>query len=336
MEELNKTTNQALSPKSSRGKAWWWLAIITVLIVAGYFAYKYYNNNFREKASDDQQNPKEITEKTSWQTGELVIPGNFADADVVKLDDGSYRIYFATEPEIENFRGQIYSSTSKDGINWAQEEGSRIENAAFPDVIKLPDNSWRMYFQKAGEIKSAISSDGLKFTEESGVRISDEESGYTLDNVAAGSTIIMDDDSYLMVYRGTINTPYETTEKIPNQTTQIYFYATSEDGLNFSKKGIAIDSRNETLFGLADGGDLVKWDDGELRVYFWSYNGVYHVVFSDGVFSTLPIFDYSNNTDSKNKFSPNPPSDPSLIKISESWFMYYGEHTKGIYYVKLQ
>ena len=106
-------------------------------------------------------------------------------------------------------------------------------------------------------------------------------------------------------------------------------------GLNFIKKGLALDSRNDTLNGLADGGELVNWTDSQLRLYFWSYKGIYHLTYSDGKFSTEPVFDFTNNTDTKVKFAPNPPGDPTLIKINKTWHLYYGQHTKGIYYATL-
>jgi len=240
-------------------------------------------------------------------------------------------MYYSVEPEVPGNNLEIYSSVSTDGINWTQEEGIRKTMATFPDVVKLPDGTWRMYFQNAGVIKSAVSSNGLSWTDEPGVRISKNESGYDLENVGAQGTIRLDDGTYIMAYRGTINKPYQTTEKIPNKDTHVYFWATSKDGLTFGKKGLAIDSRNETLLGAVDGAEWVKWDDGQSRIYFWSYAGVYHVTYQDNSFSQ-PVFDFTNNKDPMAKFSPNPPGDPTIMKINGKWFMYYGQHTKGIYY----
>ena len=76
-------------------------------------------------------------------------------------------------------------------------------------------------------------------------------------------------------------------------------------------------------------------DNGELRVYFCSYAGVYHIIYKDSTFSEQ-VFDFTNNQDGMVKFSPDPPADPTLAKINGKWFMYYGQHTKGIYYAALK
>lgn len=52
--------------------------------------------------------------------------------------------------------------------------------ATFPDVIKLADGRFRMYFQNAGVIKSAISTDGLTWQDEAGTRIDKTENGFNL------------------------------------------------------------------------------------------------------------------------------------------------------------
>ena len=98
---------------------------------------------------------------------------------------------------------------------------------------------------------------------------------------------------------------------------------------------MAIDSRNETLMGFSDGAELVKWDDQELRVYFWSYTGIYHSIYKNEKFSEAE-FDFINSNNPNQKFPQNPPGDPTLAKIGSKWFMYYGQHTKGIYYATLE
>lgn len=314
----------------------WTVIIVVVLLALAGASYWLYQTKklVGMPSKNNTTTPKSTSGK--WQEQGVVIPGQFADADVVDLGEGKFRLYYAAEPEASNFNGQIYSATSTDGKTWTKEEGTRKTQAAFPDVISLPDSKWRMYYQTAGVIKSAVSSDGLNFTDEAGTRIDQSEAGFKLENVGAQSTSQLENGDYIMVYRGDINEPYQTTEKIPNQTTELYFWATSKDGLTFEKKGIAIDSRNDTLYGLADGADWVNWDDGNLRVYFWSYSGVYYAVLENASTNDLqkfsnPTFTFMNQSQSAGRFPENPPCDPTLANINNQWFMYYGQHLKGIY-----
>lgn len=317
--------------------------IVIVLVGIGYMIYKNVFGNSPDDKQENQTNTPELSNTQKWQGENLAINGSYADADVIEYKTGKFRLYYSEEPEVAGFNGKVYSSVSTDGINWTKEAGIRIEMSTFPDVVKLADQTYRMYFQNAGIIKSATSADGLTWKDETGTRINEEnKEGLELKNVAAPTTILLNDGTYLMVYRGTINEPYGT-EKLPNKDTQLFFYATSKDGLNFEKQGVALDSRNSTLNGLLDGPDLIRWDGSteltageEIRLYFWTYSGIYHVVYENGKFTSDPVFDYTNNTNSKNKFPQNPPGDPTLIKIFDTWFMYYGQHTKGIYFTKYE
>lgn len=321
----------------AKNRLWIWIVLILLVVVIvavllWRFVFRRVDEPTATTTATTPASPSSTVASTgSWQEKGVAVAGQYADADIVDLGNGQYRLYYAVEPEVSGNNLEVFSSVSSDGVNWTKENGKRKDMAVFPDVLKLPDGRWRMYYQNSQVIKSAISTDGLKFTDEPGTRIDAKESGFNLESVGAQSTTILPDGSYVMLYRGTINQPYQTTDKLPNQNTQLYFWATSKDGLTFERQGVAIDSRNETLLGLADGADFVKWDNNELRVYFWSYTGIYHTVFADGKFSAL-VFDFSNNKDSKMKFAPNPPSDPTTAKINNVWYLYYGQHTKGIYY----
>lgn len=301
----------------------------------------------KEKTSVNQSTPSEslndATETTkssdtttiaptTWQEVGPAVEGGYGDAEIVTLADGTYRMYYTTNPE--SGRTDIYSSTSTDGVTWTQESGIRKTASNFADIVKLADGTYRMYFQSGMVIKSATSTDGLTWTDELGTRIDKIETDFNLDGVAAPTTQILDDGSYVMVYRGTELKPYGT-QKLPNKDTQVLFYATSTDGLTWTKKGLAVDTRNEIFKGLADGPEFVKWDDGTLRLYFWGYKGVYFSTFADEKFSD-PQFTFSNSADSLVPFPQNPPGDPTLVKIKDQWFMYYGQFGKGIYYATLQ
>ena len=280
------------------------------------------------------QQPLQQTQQQSWQFGGIAIQGNYADAEIVKLGNENYRMYYSIEPEVPGNKLEMFSAVSTDGIDWNKEEGIRKDFATFPDVVKLPDGRFRIYFQNAGIIKSATSGNGLAWMDDPGVRIDKPETGFAIDNVRAPTTIQLNDGTYIMVYSGAINQKY--AQDVPNSITTILFYATSKDGINFGKEGIALDSRNSEFKGWLDGPELVKWDNGEIRLYFWSYKGIYHIIFKDGSFSKDAVFDYTTNDNPQNQFPENPPGDPTLAKINGKWFMYYGQHTKGIYYATLE
>ncbi|PIS07922.1 hypothetical protein COT78_01050 [Candidatus Berkelbacteria bacterium CG10_big_fil_rev_8_21_14_0_10_43_13] len=350
---------QTKRPDESRGsKAALVVSIIVILLILVAGIYYFVNKNKKVETSSSTSSTTGNTASTSekstetkevWQDGQVAVAGNFADAEIADLGGGQFRMYYSVEPEVPNNKLEVYSAISTDGQTWTKESGERKKMATFPDVIKLPDGTWRMYFQNAGVIKSAISADGLNWTDEPGTRVDKTESGFDLENVGAQSTTILADGSFVMIYRGAINEPYTAGGKVPNSTTDIYFWATSKDGLTWQKQGLAIDSRDSILLGMADGAEWVNWDSSmastgspqassgqaELRVYFWSYTGIYHTVFANNTFSA-PVFDFTNNKDANIKFSPNPPGDPTLAKIKGTWYMYYGQHTKGIYYATLQ
>lgn len=315
------------------------LIVIIVLIILGAGGYLLYANS-RVSTNTNPTPNQSSSSQEKWQEGGVAIAGKYADADLVNLGDGRWRIYYSVEPEVAGNKLELYSATSTDGINWTQEEGVRKEFATFPSVIKLTDGKYRFYFQNAGVIKSALSDDGLTWQDEPGTRIeASEERLSNIENVGAQTVLQLDDGSFLMVYRVMIKERY--SQEVPNETTQILYYAISQDGLAWEKKGLALDSRNELFSGLIDGAEFVKWDpstssgQAEIRLYFWSYKGIYHNVFENGIFSQEPDFDYTVSTGNQ-PFPPNPPGDPTLGKIGGKWFMYYGQHEKGIYYATLE
>ena len=283
-------------------------------------------NNYKQSSQKEKGNEL-------WTEGGVAVAGAYADADVVDLGNGKFRMYYSAEPETQGFQGQVYSAVTSDGKNWSKEEGTRITSAIFPSVIKLPDGRFRMYFQDRPNIKSAISTDGLTWEREQGVRIdTTNTAGLALTGVLS-PTVIKTGVEYLMVYAGAINEPYGK-EKVPNKETHPLLWATSKDGLTFEPKGIAVDSRNETFKGWMDGPELVAWDDGTIRLYFFGYFGFYQSIFENGIFSEPEFVFYGPNFDDK-LFPSDPPGDPTLAKIGNNWYLFYGYHKKGIYYATL-
>lgn len=316
------------------------IGLISAIGFVGWYVYSKKQSKSSESTSTTTSSQTSGNVET-WQKGDYAIKGKFADADVVNLGNGKYRMYYAIQPEVSGHKFEVFSATSTDGKTWKQETGERKQFATFPDVIKLPNGKWRMYYQNANSIKSAISSDGLNFTDESGTRIS--TSGHTVDlgNVAASTTYQQDDGTYVMVYRGDIEKQYKTG--VPNQSTTLLFWATSKDGLSFEKQGIALDSRNDTFEGWMDGPDFVKWDDNSIKLTFWGYQGVYESTFDGSKFSDAELaYDAAQSNSQPNQpegmYPSDIPGDPTMMKISDTWFMYYGStgEKSGIHYFTLR
>lgn len=308
------------------------VTILVVAIIAAVFLFfkkpekKIYENPTSPSSSETTK-----VEVKTWKEEGAVIPGKYADADIIKVEDG-YRMYYGLEPEVPGFKNQVYTAFSLDGKTWTDQK-EIMTGATFPSVLKIT-SGYRMYFQAntpgASGIMSATSQDGISWTKESAFRVTapktyeDEE----VESIAAPTVEIMDDSSYLMVYRMGLKKKYNS--EAPNQTTTFFLYATSTDGLSWVEKGLAVDSRNETLLGMIDGAELFK-EDNKYKLYFWGYAGVYYTTYENGEFGKPNLEFQKSDVPKGAKFAPNPPGDPTLVKIGEKLYMYYGQHEKGIY-----
>jgi len=145
-----------------------------------------------------------------WEPGKRIDSGKPGDMDhtaarapeVARLSDGRTRIYYIgwNGPSGPYFkkresgqRWRILSAISKDGLRFTKEPGIRMDAdpdadpphgpvaMAKPQVVRLTDGRWRMYFaaRPGGEqdpygtslLFSAVSNDGLKWQREPGMRL---------------------------------------------------------------------------------------------------------------------------------------------------------------------
>jgi hypothetical protein len=307
--------------------------IIVVIVVIGLVlvGFLIFSNSGKKPVENKTSEGKP---SESWSAPTKVING-YADADVVDLGNGKYRMYFGDVPGPNSAHG-VFSAISTDGKKFELENGMRQSNAAFPDVIKLKDGTWRMYYQGQGGIQSSVSLDGLNWTQESGMRVdTSDNSALKVTEVGAPTTVQMTDGTFVMVYRGTIKDTYDSDA--PNKGTNLLMWATSGDGVKFETKGIA-GFRNKIMM---DGWIFdFSWEDG-IRLYYWTYAGVYYDSFDGKKFSGDNVAILAEGVDAMHKFAPNPPGDPTLIKIGNTWCMYYGsfdveKNLQTLYYVTSQ
>lgn len=170
--------------------------------------------------------------------------GDTMMAEVVRLSDGKYRLYYGwAKPDQPT---AIKSALSTDGKTWTVESGYRLQGSSDttdreyvvsgPSLVRLPDGRWRMYYQSSPQIeqgkppafhvRSAISNDGLTFTRE-GVRI--DISPYTtatgLSLAGHGAYVIASDGTYVGIFSANVAS---------NTTPSDLVMATSKDGLAWS------------------------------------------------------------------------------------------------------
>ena len=116
------------------------------------------------------------------------------DPEAVHLDDGRIRLYYIgwngpngpyTKNPSPGDEWRILSTVSEDGLNFAKEDGVRIEGGitmSKPQLVRLTDGRWRMYFARQLEerraLVSATSTDGLAWQMEPGIRLDPGAGGF--------------------------------------------------------------------------------------------------------------------------------------------------------------
>lgn len=122
---------------------------------------------------DESRIAESCDEGLIWQKkGEImfdVYPEVVQDPDIIRLENGKYKLFFSTQ-DFDRTRQWILSAESDDGINFKIDLGERLnpslgnKRVVDPDVVKLPDGKYRMYFGESSswdnfDIFSAISND---------------------------------------------------------------------------------------------------------------------------------------------------------------------------------
>ena len=230
------------------------------------------------------------------------------DADAVVLADGRLRMYYGTGAP-GSTTSRITSSISTNGTRWTP-ESTDLPGPTWgsPDVVRLLDGRFRMYFTPALDpvlppgqqlsVKSAISDDGIHWTVEQGYRLNPAAFTQLIPgpgiqyHVTHPGVVQLTDGSWLMLAAYSIEHGFDPHGVSSARRTELIVWATSKDGLVFTARGIAVDSRNKATFdGYASSPDPVVWSDGRVRAFFWSpgpteprnqmrYNGILSTTFT--------------------------------------------------------
>lgn len=240
----------------------------------------------------------------------------------VILDNGTYKMWYSGQDGATN---RIYYATSSDGLTWTKVNNAIPSNSdtsstdgriplgtsgtgddahTFDGAVIKDGSTYKMWYSGHDgtnwRIYYATSSDGLTWTKYNSAVPSNSDtsstdgriplgtSGTGDDTDAYGPTVIKDGSTYRMWYVGS-----------DGATTRIY-YATSSDGLTWTKVNNAIPSNSDTYstdgripLGTSNTGDdnLINYGqvvlhNGVYRLYYAGYSGsvwrVYAAISTDG------------------------------------------------------
>ncbi len=203
---------------------------------------------------------------------------------------------------------------------WTKDSGVRLAGGLVGDpfVLALPDGTYRMYHAGDGGIHSAFSSDGLNWTEEGGLRIANGPEGSGEYCIGGATVIQLDDGSYRMYYFG------KTGLAGPDRGVIGRIYsAISQDGLNWEKEGVRVETVGTPDNGWASTPEIVRTFDGRYRLYYTG-NAIFTPYFRDYIVSA--ISDDGLNFTREGILSDFPiwPEDPAVITLSNGtyWLFY--------------
>ena len=165
---------------------------------------------------------------------------------------------------------------------WTVDPGVRLEDATVPNIYRLGDGRYRLFFGGPGGILSAISDSGLTFTKEPGVRVPSGSPGSPEMIVSDPTLVSLKDGKVRMYYKGA------TGSGGPGQSVHRVFSAISADGLRFEKEGIRIDSQQTPDRGWASVPEATVLPDGRVRLYYVSdgldvKHGIVSAISEDGL-----------------------------------------------------
>ena len=240
--------------------------------------------------------------------GNVVTQNNYNNAVVIKLDDGTYRMYLHDSDK-------MLSAASSDGKKFG--EFTELFQGEMPTIIKLDDGRWRMYyFVNAGqnapqpqmqpqqpqpmpnggdmpapkhELVSAVSSDGVQWTREDGVRLTSTPGSYDAGTMIHPSVIRLNDGTYKLYYDGEVPDTHSYALVIKFRK---ILSASSKDGLIWTKDpGYRIDETPVHSWEAYSPKAMYK--DGKVIIHFTTPNGIYVATSTDTLnfkVSDNPVF----------------------------------------------
>lgn len=285
--------------------------------------------NEEDGANGEDNQLQTFSLSSGWSyEGKLINEPRLFDVNVIRLNDGRYRLY-GEASDIGNHT--VVSYISNDGLSFTKENGYRLTGAFMPFVVKLPDGRFRLYYtdqqvligQFGGRaIMSAISDDGINFAAEDDDRLAYTGEGYESSGVRGEKIVQLSNGSYRMYYHG-----------IDASNHWRVLSAVSEDGLNWTREnGVRVDPSSlcEGITRIGNVAPLIT-PSGEYRLYVTALkcvgssvtNGILELTSTDGLSFTggTPIVSgyFAENREVN-------PEDPSVIMTDNGLRMYFAPY----------
>ena len=230
-----------------------------------------------------------------------------ADATAVVLGDGSVRIYFFAQE-----KGILSATSSGDLKTWTL--GEPVTNSFWgqPRILKLDDETLRLYFVTGDGIKSAFSKGGVNFTEEEGLRLAKKDLGFE-----PGALSVIKLGGTYLGYFSELEKPGAPISK------NGYYVAKSTDSLNWEfvgsvsgadSKGSLKGNGKHPYAMINDLGGVTLYGQGDRSQ---TASGVTAIVSTDGLNFTKEYLAFS--------IPGGIPGDPEIFKTSDgTYYMIYG------------
>lgn len=260
--------------------------------------------------------------------------------NVVRLPQGGFRMYYTglgPGRTVKDSVGYILSAFSTDGMIWQKEPGVRIDvhepdatlRVLCPDVIPLPNNRWRMYYEartpdRPTVILSAVSEDGLNWQNEPGFRMSNPKWSYGTPRCLYLESAANEPKLKYRLYFHHYSYPFQAGLKAQNHIIS----AISSDGINFDiEPGVRIaqeDAERDSHSVYAP--EVIRLANGTYRMYYSGWGteisgGIFSATSPDGLVwkkDPGPILDLDRPLDC------NMVSEPCVIELNDGRCrMYY-------------
>lgn len=282
-----------------------------------------------------------VTAAPDWKMeGVSINTEAVENIEVIQISDDQWRMYYS-----EN--GSVKSAISNDGKSWEFEDGVRITNAGQVSVLKLADNTIRIYFTRMTDqrpaVFSAVSSNGLDFIEEEGVRLAaGHAQGFDADSgIVHPSVVKLLNGKYRLYY----DTLYTAEDDNDDEDIWRILSATSADGLTFiHDKGVRINPKKDLPPGTSQvWSPHARVKNNKVELYFGAEypnkpltrNGIYLAISKTGKkfkVESQPIVyrDAGLKKQNTNQGMNGAPQDPFVLKFNGKNRLYIWVVNKGI------